>query len=78
MTKSNKETKKEEVVESPQAPEATPEGLKEVVQDSSSKGKSDRKSRWNKLWDAYKIQNPAKYELRKAGGKMDKVPDSFK
>ena len=39
--------------------------------------KTERELRWEALVEAYAKRNPVKYEIKKAEGKFDNVPDSF-
>ncbi len=59
--------------------EEEPKVLEEVKQATSVKKEGGgRERRWKDLLDAYKVQNPVKYESKKANGEFKNIPDSFK
>lgn len=70
VKKENKEVPKEEK-------KVEPEVLPEVPQEKAEK-KGGRESRFKKLLEAYQIQNPVKYDIKKKNGEFSPIPDSFK
>ena len=69
MEKEKKEMTKEKTVE--------PEILEEVVQEKTEK-KGNREARFKKFLEAYQVQNPVKYESKKANGEFSPIPNTFK
>ena len=91
MAKSKEELKKEAEELGVEAPEDYQE-LRGVVAEARNeeeavkgdenpkedkKEKSDREKRWEKFLEDYKLQNPAKYEIKKERGEFDKIPSCF-
>jgi len=55
--------------------------LKETKQEAPKKEapkKTKLQQKWEKLQEAYKIQNPIKYEEKRKKGEFDEIPASFK
>ena len=59
-----------------------PEVLEEVTQEKKGKekkeGKGEREARFEKLLEAYQVQSPVKYDIKKKNGEFSPIPDSFK